>query len=175
MGKNDESITITREQLAELVATTTAAAIAAFQAQVPAAAPAPPDTLDERLRSHMAAIRGTDREAPPVASFHVRSRDTGATFTLLTSRGLCKFVENYTHPAGLDLHRSEGGLVPDGLPIKLATGAETPQFKTWKWKQFWKHDLQRHIDDPNDFVRKDEAWLRANADVLSSSLDAPPT
>jgi hypothetical protein len=152
MAKSDDNVTLTREQFDAL--------LASARAPAPAAPPGALD-LDERMSAQMAAIRGTNRVPPPVASYSCRSRDTGATFTALLCRDVVQTLIDYVFPVGHDVHRKEGGLCPDGLPIKLPNGNPSPQFKRFCWQEIRKPDLVRHTGKPLE-------WLLRNADVLAT-------
>lgn len=91
-----------------------------------------------------------------------RSEDTQATFTacVVESKqfpaGRIVALENYTHPPGVAVYQSEGGLVPTSMQILRAGTAApeegrnppkhdlTPYYMQWRWEEFWQKDLRRH-------------------------------
>lgn len=85
-----------------------------------------------------------------------KSEETGATFEahVLESRdakfpqGRIVGMRNYTHPEGVEVYQSNGGLVPDGMQILVhgaAAGTYTPEFKQWRWTTFYQTDLRRYV------------------------------
>lgn len=96
-----------------------------------------------------------------------KSEETGATFVanVVEARDKAKFpegritqIEEYRHPANLYKYVSAGGLIPDGMPVvagkqglpNLGANGEPldelhPQFKDWRWQEFWKRDLRYFI------------------------------
>jgi hypothetical protein len=136
-------ITLTEEQFHQLLT-----------AARPPAPPEPP-SLDER---HEQFVKAQQEDRPIHKEFawgRVVSDETGASFVprVVQSRGYPKgrVVEllDYQYPAGIDRHVNEGGLVPLGLPIanKSSTGdlAYTPQYKQWRYTDYWQSDLRRYV------------------------------
>lgn len=93
-----------------------------------------------------------------------RSEDTGATFTacVVESRAMVAGriiqLKDYRHPVASATFQKDGGLVPDGMQILRAGMASpnvdpntipkqdfTPHYLAWRWQEFWKQDLKRHI------------------------------
>lgn len=128
-------------------------AIAAFRA-MPQAAPAPtlpnPETNEggqyERI---LKALKGTPAPAEK-EPFWARSPLTGAAFRVrVDNQGVIRNLLDYTYPIGSDVHEEDGGLVPNGAPIKDDKGGLDPHFKQWRWTTFWQADLRTYIDKPH--------------------------
>jgi hypothetical protein len=93
---------------------------------------------------------------PKFRFIRCKSDETGATFEahVLESRDTTKFphgrivgVRGYTHPEGVDVFQSNGGLVPDGMQI-LVDGTATTlthMYKQWRWTTFYQTDLRRYV------------------------------
>lgn len=91
-----------------------------------------------------------------------KSEETGATFeaNVVESKGYTNGritgILNYRHPSSAYITQSNGGRVPDGMPIfvngavSLRDGEEprpdqlTPLFKQWRWDEYWKRDIRHH-------------------------------
>ena len=67
-----------------------------------------------------------------------------------TSKCKVTTLANYAWPAGIDVHLSAGGLVPDGMEMLVANDKtrETDQYKQWKYETFYKADCQRFVGRP---------------------------
>jgi hypothetical protein len=105
-----------------------------------------------------------------------KSPDTGSTFDALVvmiydgdfdddnaskkyPHGKIAQLLNYRHPEGAFTYRSQGGLVPDGMPIlrdptvgKVAHDTSHHQldadYKKWRWEDFWRADIRRICGAP---------------------------
>lgn len=144
---------MTEEQFQAALAAAAKGAAEAAVAQMRAAAPdAPPQTGPisvEEFPGQYASVLKKMRERPsepqpePVAcispitgsSFRARCRPDGRVLELL----------DYKEPEGIDKHVSEGGLVPDGAPIKDQNGRLDADYKQWRWTEFWFADLKAWI------------------------------
>lgn len=93
-----------------------------------------------------------------------RSEDTGATFTAHvvesrgSSAGRVTQLHDYTFPRGSCTYVSQGGLVPDGMPI-LKAGTSPPvddgagilkhdfeiKYLHWKITEIYQPDHRRHV------------------------------
>jgi len=160
MGKDDgtKTIQITEAELDAKIAAAVQAgaqsAIAAFQSmpQSQPAAPVmpPPDATEggqyDRI---LKALKGTP--APPEKEpFWARSPLTGASFRVrVDNQGIIRNLLDYTYPPGSDVHEEDGGLVPNGAPIKDDKGGLDPHFKQWRWTTYWQADLRTYIDKPH--------------------------
>lgn len=168
-NKEGREITINAEALQELVR---AEARALLAEELPHQLAPQIRTLEEKFTGDMAAMRGHDR--PPLVERMIacKSPATGSTFQarIVESRGWPqgKVVDlvDYTHPDGIDKHVADGGIVPDGLNIrigadragkaKLPDGTEitisvgdfTPEYKMWKYAEYWKRDLVEFVGKP---------------------------
>jgi hypothetical protein len=103
---------------------------------------------DETFAAMVADRRGHDRPAIPEERVENCESTSGARFTAVISHGKVKVLENYEHPAGAEIHQAEGGIVPDGFPIRDTHGKLEPKFKQWKWEAFWQADINTFIGKP---------------------------
>lgn len=128
-------------------------------------------TADDRFKDTMDHMRGRNGEQHPEEEHACESPATGATFKarVIRSRSFPKgrVVEllEYTEPAGYDVHTSDGGLVPDGVPIRSKEGSFTPQFKMWRYQTFWRRDLSEFVGKPfASYISATEAERRRAAE-----------
>ncbi len=107
-----------------------------------------------------------------------KSEETGATFTacVVESKahpaGRIIALENYTHPPGVAVYQSDGGLVPTGMQILRAGTAApeegrvppkhdlTPYYMQWRWEMFWQRDLRKFAGKElkRHFVVDEASW-----------------
>lgn len=175
----DDTITLDRGALKELVQ---AEARALLAQELPKQLAPAVRTLQEKFESDMGAMRGHDRPPLVERTIACKSPLTGSTFTarIVESRGwpqgrIVDLVD-YTHPAGIDKHVSDGGIVPDGLTIHIGAdragkatlpdgteiavsiGDFTPEYKMWSYETFWKRDLAEFNGKPfAEYIRAREA------------------
>jgi hypothetical protein len=114
-----------------------------------------------------------------------KSEESGATFyaCVIESKahpnGRITALKDYAHPIGVQSYQRDGGLVPDGMQI-LRGGAAPPHdektlpkhdynpyYLQWRWQEFWKRDLQKHVG------REIKASMCAQATAGSSGLQTP--
>jgi hypothetical protein len=95
-----------------------------------------------------------------------KSPDTGATFTMIVIEskvwpsGRVTEIRDYKYPSGMYKTQSNGGIVPEGMPIYAdptkvgnhlpegedpPTGILTNHFKQWRWTQFYQTDLRQCV------------------------------
>jgi hypothetical protein len=144
MGKgDDEKVTLTRGELRELVAEQVRTAL--VMATAPKAM-----SEDEKFQAEIASRKGTDRPPLPTSVVKGVTSETGSTFdALIDHRGNVVALDKYAHPTGVDVHQTDGGLVPQGLPIRDAGGGDFSMlFKQWRYESFWAHDLNAYIGKP---------------------------
>lgn len=99
----------------------------------------------EKLRDEI-----RNRPAPGAVTYvFQRSEQTGATFWAKVAasntfpQGRVIDLMQYTHPEGTEVSQDNGGLYPSGSPeIKEPSGAYSAYFKSWRWNEFFKRDLQ---------------------------------
>ena len=136
MAKNEEEIRLTNSQLQEVIASSVAAALRGMQEA------SKPNTIQEQAKAA--------RELPPVDVTvipDVRSQ-TGATMDLHVAHGIVCQIPNYRYPEGIEAHQDDGGIVPNGMPIRDGNGALTTVYKDWKYDEFWKADLNTFVGRP---------------------------
>jgi hypothetical protein len=188
MGSKDEAkdagvrdtgtITLTREALAELIQ---GAAAAASKAAIETMrGPMPDNGLDQHEAMAQRLTRALKPSEAALAAItrvpgHV-SPYTGATFTVVIAPsdryrgGRIITLEDYEHPAAASTHEIDGGSVPDGMAMAHPkTGEITPEYKDWRWKNFYQRDLQAYPGKPAAFLSASDA-LRAGLE--SAGADA---
>jgi hypothetical protein len=138
---------------------TTAEAIAALALQLK-----PQDPL--LSQGFPAEAVAAAREIPKPLRWRVvscKSELTGATFDALVieSRthvaGRITQLLRYKHPRGTATYESQGGLVPEGMPIlrdgnavlspdtvDIPGHALASDYKQWRWTEFWQKDLRHY-------------------------------
>jgi hypothetical protein len=147
----DEEVKLTRQELAELIASAVKAGADAARASAPVPTSTPFDP-DKAMRDQTDAIRGVGRVVPaPEAIRRTCARST-VTFTAILFRERVVRLEDEVYPAGIALHAKDGGMVPDGLTILQRDGQKTASYKQWYWQAIRKPLF-------TDYVGRDRAWL----------------
>lgn len=101
---------------------------------------------DTKFTEMMRERRGENVPAAGVEAVPAKSHRTGSTFTAIVSKGRVVTLEDYVFPDGIHVCQADGGLAPDGLPIKEEKSDQfTMLHKHWMWTEFRQRDL-------NDFV-----------------------
>jgi len=114
-------------------------------------------SIDEQVAATKAMI--ADRPPHEIEEIPVVSPDTKAKFTAICTKSLTfpagriVSVKDYTYPDGVEEHIREGGLVPEGMTIRLPSGQYDKNYKQWRWVNFFQKDLRT-------FVGKDVGWLK---------------
>jgi hypothetical protein len=143
----DEMTAYEREMLAE-TKRHNEAVLAAMQVNAPAAQVEPFEDADPDSQFHAMMKERRGKHLPPLATElkACKSHVTGATFDAMVNHvGIVVELPNYVHPKGVDESVDAGGLVPHGVPIKDRNGQPTNEYKSWKWANFWKTDLQTFV------------------------------
>lgn len=156
MGKNDDdrpqNVMMTADQLKQLI-----------ESMRGPAAPTPGIsnlTPDDQIQLLLKQVKeGQNREVHKIERFKCTSLETEASFTAVVAtsktfpEGRVVALDGYTYPPGSDAHIEDGGLVPNGLVIRMKDNlTPTREWKQWRWL-FWQADLKR-------FIGKDAMWLR---------------
>lgn len=135
----DETVTLSRKELGELVSMAVSSALTAMQANAAGAQQFDPNKWREQAK------------ALPITVKRFRSVVNDAEFdAVIDHRGLISRLENYKEPAGLDKHVDEGGRVPVRLPIANPDGKPSPEFQDWRADNFWIHDLRMFVGTKPD-------------------------
>lgn len=120
-----------------------------------------PMTPDERVKLVVEQMRkGENREAHTIDKIDVVSARTGARFAAIVAssksdpNGRVLTLEDYVFPDGIEVHRADGGVVPDGMIIKTPKGELTKQYKQWRWTEFYQNDLREYVGKGGDWLRR---------------------
>lgn len=157
MGKHDgseASVTLTKAELAELLAGSVKAALEVVRGPVPQTDQERFDQFSESLRTPAAPSEITEQMVPCISP-------TGATFTarVVKSRtypqGRVVQLDDYRQPEGFDVPARSGGLYPGEVEQIFASNAGSQerkdysvQFKKWSWETYWREDLRAFVGKP---------------------------
>lgn len=153
----DETLTITKAELQEMLRQQTETAVTAAVAAFAAAAPKPVGPTAEIV----ADIERAERtRAPQDIQLHPHRSPTGAIMRLrvVSSRtpsfphGRIVGLEDYTYPKGWDVHVDAGGLSRTPVTVKASATERDPRprlhpFFNQKvtWEQYWRADINAYV------------------------------
>ena len=164
----EKNYVLSEDQFRELLA----AATKSNQAMAPVGVqPLSPDQQVNVFVDAMKKGNLEDRPLHKIEKIACMSLETGSSFTAVVAssktfpEGRVVTLEDYAFPPGIDMHVDEGGLVPNGMALKLKDGSETKDFKHWKWLNYYQKDLQR-------YVGRDAAWLKRMATLAQAEKPA---
>jgi hypothetical protein len=139
-------IRITEEQLATLLTNAVKAAVAA---QAPAEGARATMTSEERFHAQVDEVRTVPGPAIRVDMVEgCVSHVTGSTFSAEIQHGRVVNLLDYRHPAGIDKHENEGGVIPNGFPILKTDGQPTKEYKQHVWETYLQTDLRTFVGKP---------------------------
>ena len=146
---------MTEEQFQNAIATAaTSAAKAAVEAAMSALTGNAPQkkfedaSPNDQFAAMMHARKQGDQPPIPVTLEECKSPDTGATFKAEIQRGIVFTLVDYAYPEGIEVHQSDGGIVPDRLPVKDPDGRYNPAYKQWRWTEFLQRDMRSFVGRP---------------------------
>lgn len=140
---------ITEEQFAAaLTAASKGGAESALEAVGYRGAPSPgvAQSPNEMFAAQMKAARVSTE--PPLQIDRVEgvlSNVTGSRFTAVKVHGVVAQLEGYTYPDGIEKDEADGGLAPNRLGVRNKDGQLSPQFKQWRWENFYQLDLRTFV------------------------------
>jgi hypothetical protein len=121
-------------------------------------------THDEQIRDAIDAQRGKGRPLPPEQLIYCKSPITGSTFTARLIESRNKEIGNrvvelldYQRPQGWNVHKMDGGMVPDVWPLVEGEDIDVPfdpkrkpglKFSSWFWAEFLQKDAAALIGLP---------------------------